>query len=130
MMSQVKLCPHLPGKPLLLMWHASQFPCTVQGELRGGPPRGEGTQQGRPPSWVPGQKPETQSPSPAGTGTYGKIWESSTKCSIDNFIFIKVLGKGSFGKVRGPTSLGQAAQGTLAQESRSTCLPPSLAAPG
>uniref|UniRef100_A0A4X1VP62 Protein kinase C n=1 Tax=Sus scrofa TaxID=9823 RepID=A0A4X1VP62_PIG len=35
----------------------------------------------------------------AGTGTYGKIWESSTKCSIDNFIFIKVLGKGSFGKV-------------------------------
>ncbi|XP_012387846.1 protein kinase C delta type isoform X2 [Orcinus orca] len=34
-----------------------------------------------------------------GTGTYGKIWESSTKCSIDNFTFIKILGKGSFGKV-------------------------------
>ncbi|XP_028335187.1 protein kinase C delta type isoform X2 [Physeter macrocephalus] len=34
-----------------------------------------------------------------GTGTYGKIWESSTKCSIENFTFIKVLGKGSFGKV-------------------------------
>ncbi|XP_024838247.1 protein kinase C delta type isoform X2 [Bos taurus] len=33
------------------------------------------------------------------TGTYGKIWESSTKCNIDNFTFIKVLGKGSFGKV-------------------------------
>ncbi|KAM4882444.1 protein kinase C delta type [Thomomys bottae] len=32
-------------------------------------------------------------------GTYGKIWEGSTKCSIENFTFHKVLGKGSFGKV-------------------------------
>ncbi|KAG8523904.1 Protein kinase C delta type [Galemys pyrenaicus] len=31
--------------------------------------------------------------------TYGKIWEGSTKCTIDNFVFHKVLGKGSFGKV-------------------------------
>uniref|UniRef100_H0VJF9 Protein kinase C n=1 Tax=Cavia porcellus TaxID=10141 RepID=H0VJF9_CAVPO len=33
------------------------------------------------------------------TGTYGKIWEGSTKCRIENFTFHKVLGKGSFGKV-------------------------------
>ncbi|XP_015449147.1 protein kinase C delta type [Pteropus alecto] len=32
-------------------------------------------------------------------GTYGKIWEGSTRCNIENFIFHKVLGKGSFGKV-------------------------------
>ncbi|XP_045385943.1 protein kinase C delta type isoform X2 [Lemur catta] len=32
-------------------------------------------------------------------GTYGKIWEGSNKCKMDNFIFHKVLGKGSFGKV-------------------------------
>ncbi|KAK2091292.1 hypothetical protein P7K49_030576 [Saguinus oedipus] len=34
------------------------------------------------------------------SGTYGKIWEGSSKCNINNFIFHKVLGKGSFGKVR------------------------------
>ncbi|XP_017707387.1 protein kinase C delta type isoform X2 [Rhinopithecus roxellana] len=33
------------------------------------------------------------------SGTYGKIWEGSSKCNINNFIFHKVLGKGSFGKV-------------------------------
>ncbi|KAM6169924.1 protein kinase C delta type [Rhynchocyon petersi] len=32
-------------------------------------------------------------------GTYGKIWEGSTRCTIENFTFHKVLGKGSFGKV-------------------------------
>ncbi|XP_028747115.1 protein kinase C delta type isoform X1 [Peromyscus leucopus] len=32
-------------------------------------------------------------------GTYSKIWEGSSRCSIDNFTFHKVLGKGSFGKV-------------------------------
>ncbi|KAM6176502.1 protein kinase C delta type isoform 1-T1 [Erethizon dorsatum] len=32
-------------------------------------------------------------------GTYGKIWEGSTRCRIENFTFHKVLGKGSFGKV-------------------------------
>lgn len=33
------------------------------------------------------------------SGTYGKIWEGSTRCTIENFTFHKVLGKGSFGKV-------------------------------
>ncbi|XP_058148603.1 protein kinase C delta type isoform X3 [Dasypus novemcinctus] len=33
------------------------------------------------------------------TGTYGKIWEGSSVCRIQNFTFHKVLGKGSFGKV-------------------------------
>nr|BAE25785.1 unnamed protein product [Mus musculus] len=32
-------------------------------------------------------------------GTYGKIWEGSTRCTLENFTFQKVLGKGSFGKV-------------------------------
>ncbi|XP_045153543.1 protein kinase C delta type [Echinops telfairi] len=32
-------------------------------------------------------------------GTYGKIWEGSTRCTVQNFTFHKVLGKGSFGKV-------------------------------
>ncbi|XP_006876099.1 PREDICTED: protein kinase C delta type [Chrysochloris asiatica] len=32
-------------------------------------------------------------------GTYGKIWEGSSRCTIENFTFHKVLGKGSFGKV-------------------------------
>ncbi|KAF6100700.1 protein kinase C delta [Phyllostomus discolor] len=31
--------------------------------------------------------------------TYGKIWEGSSRCNIENFTFHKVLGKGSFGKV-------------------------------
>lgn len=31
--------------------------------------------------------------------TYGKIWEGSNRCNIENFTFHKVLGKGSFGKV-------------------------------
>ncbi|XP_058417119.1 protein kinase C delta type isoform X1 [Diceros bicornis minor] len=33
------------------------------------------------------------------SSTYGKIWEGSNRCHIENFIFHKVLGKGSFGKV-------------------------------
>uniref|UniRef100_A0A8C7C483 protein kinase C n=1 Tax=Neovison vison TaxID=452646 RepID=A0A8C7C483_NEOVI len=33
------------------------------------------------------------------SGTYGKIWEGSSRCNIENFTFHKVLGKGSFGKV-------------------------------
>nr|XP_058931987.1 protein kinase C delta type isoform X2 [Kogia breviceps] len=45
------------------------------------------------------KKPGVSGDDVPGTGTYGKIWESSTKCSIENFTFIKVLGKGSFGKV-------------------------------
>nr|XP_017199369.2 protein kinase C delta type isoform X5 [Oryctolagus cuniculus] len=36
---------------------------------------------------------------PDNNGTYGKIWEGSSTCHIDNFTFHKVLGKGSFGKV-------------------------------
>lgn len=36
---------------------------------------------------------------PDNNGTYGKIWEGSSACRIDNFTFHKVLGKGSFGKV-------------------------------
>lgn len=32
-------------------------------------------------------------------GTYGKIWEGSNQCRLENFTFQKVLGKGSFGKV-------------------------------
>ncbi|XP_046308871.1 protein kinase C delta type isoform X4 [Marmota monax] len=31
--------------------------------------------------------------------TYGKIWEGSSRCRIENFTFHKILGKGSFGKV-------------------------------
>nr|AAA73056.1 protein kinase C delta [Mus musculus domesticus] len=31
--------------------------------------------------------------------TYGKIWVGSTRCTLENFTFQKVLGKGSFGKV-------------------------------
>ncbi|XP_024602103.1 protein kinase C delta type isoform X3 [Neophocaena asiaeorientalis asiaeorientalis] len=45
------------------------------------------------------KKPGVSGDDVPGTGTYGKIWESSTKCSIENFTFIKILGKGSFGKV-------------------------------
>ncbi|XP_045435005.1 protein kinase C delta type isoform X3 [Pipistrellus kuhlii] len=35
----------------------------------------------------------------ADSGTYGKIWEGTSKCKIEHFTFHKVLGKGSFGKV-------------------------------
>ncbi|XP_059965046.1 protein kinase C delta type isoform X1 [Mesoplodon densirostris] len=45
------------------------------------------------------KKPGVSGDDVQGTGTYGKIWESSTTCSIENFTFVKVLGKGSFGKV-------------------------------
>lgn len=39
------------------------------------------------------------SDSSSSNGTYGKIWEGSTRCTLENFTFQKVLGKGSFGKV-------------------------------
>ncbi|XP_003480018.1 protein kinase C delta type isoform X2 [Cavia porcellus] len=45
------------------------------------------------------KKPGVLEDAPDNTGTYGKIWEGSTKCRIENFTFHKVLGKGSFGKV-------------------------------
>ncbi|XP_005387422.1 PREDICTED: protein kinase C delta type isoform X2 [Chinchilla lanigera] len=45
------------------------------------------------------KKPEVPGEDTADNGTYGKIWEGSTMCTIENFTFHKVLGKGSFGKV-------------------------------
>uniref|UniRef100_A0ABI7Z175 Protein kinase C delta type n=1 Tax=Felis catus TaxID=9685 RepID=A0ABI7Z175_FELCA len=45
------------------------------------------------------KKPEISGEIVPDNGTYGKIWEGSTRCNIENFTFHKVLGKGSFGKV-------------------------------
>uniref|UniRef100_A0A673UPL4 protein kinase C n=1 Tax=Suricata suricatta TaxID=37032 RepID=A0A673UPL4_SURSU len=44
------------------------------------------------------KKPELSGDTVPDNGTYGKIWEGSTRCNIENFTFHKVLGKGSFGK--------------------------------
>ncbi|OWK02769.1 PRKCD [Cervus elaphus hippelaphus] len=91
----------MPSKkaPPLPRQHGTLSPHTVERACRGGPSVGrDPAGQGHP----LGLRAETRVGSghvSAETGTYGKIWESSTKCSIDNFTFIKVLGKGSFGKV-------------------------------
>ncbi|GAB1298664.1 Protein kinase C delta type [Apodemus speciosus] len=44
---------------------------------------------------------ESESDTSDDSGTYSKIWEGSTRCAIENFTFQKVLGKGSFGKLKG-----------------------------
>lgn len=99
----------MPSKkaPPLPRQHGTLSPYTVERACRGGRSVGrDPAGQGHP----LGLRAETRVGSghvSAETGTYGKIWESSTKCSIDNFTFIKVLGKGSFGKVRAPWPRGR-----------------------
>ena len=99
----------MPSKkaPPLPHQHGALSPHTVERTYRGGPSAGRDPAGQDHPLGLRAETRVGSSYVSAETGTYGKIWESSTKCNIDNFTFIKVLGKGSFGKVRAPWPWGR-----------------------